>query len=90
MGKNPARSGKKGSGDSRKDNIKLLLFVLAEPTGAGSQKQLLSGPNKGGTMAVDGNDYGDTRCSLWACFGWNGLDRAKRFFGVRQLLAMLY
>ena len=45
-------------------------------------------------MAVDGNGnssdhrgYSDhvhyyTRCSLWALFGWNGEDKAKRVVGV--------
>lgn len=67
-----------------------FFFFLAEPTGAGTQKQLLSAPNKGYPVAVDGDGkdrseyYGETRCSLWACFGWNGLDRPKRFFGVSR------
>ncbi|CAN0085936.1 unnamed protein product, partial [Ectocarpus sp. 8 AP-2014] len=64
--------------------------------GDGGQK-LLSPHTQEGTMYPSGNyKYNDneyyyeeeeedtacSRCSVWACFGWNGEDQGKRFFSV--------
>ncbi|CAB1110578.1 unnamed protein product [Ectocarpus sp. CCAP 1310/34] len=63
--------------------------------GDGAQK-LLSPHTQEGTMYPSGNyNYNDneyyyeeeedtecSRCSIWACFGWNGEDQGKRFFSV--------
>eukprot|EP00903_Cladosiphon_okamuranus_P015597 g14402.t1 len=65
--------------------------VTQEPKG--NAEKLIASVHKG-TMAVDGNgdDSGPhglsdhvryyTRCSFWACFGWNGIDKPKRIVGV--------
>lgn len=63
----------------------------------GDAQKFISAPFKG-TLAVDGNGNGNgrdrhgysdvhyyTRCSLWACFGWNGEDKSKRIIGVGQI-----